>query len=66
MIVEPNCFKRGCVYFQGVKWLGKEENTEVCFCLAFPQGIPQEIAHGKDLHLTVRGDEEIPISFKKE
>ena len=51
MLVEPNCSLRHCVYFVGIEWLGNEEETEVNVCLAFPNGIPDEIAYGNNKHL---------------
>lgn len=51
MLDEPNCYKRDCKHFQGVKWLGEGEQTEVVYCDAFPEGIPREIAYGDNQHL---------------
>jgi len=33
-----------------VKRLGEEESTEVNYCKAFPDGIPDEIAYGDNKH----------------
>ena len=52
MLLEPNCSTRKCRHYQGVKWLGDEESSEVNYCEAFPGGIPYEIAYGDNLHLT--------------
>lgn len=49
-IARPRCFERECVNFQGVRNKG-DESTEWPFCTAFPNGIPEEIAYGKELHL---------------
>ncbi len=51
MLDEPKCYTRNCKYFKGVKWLGREESSEVPFCQAFPRGIPATIAYGDNLHL---------------
>jgi len=50
MIKEPSCFSRHCTHFQGARWLGKTENTEVLYCKAFPKGIPDIIAYGDNKH----------------
>jgi len=46
--------------------LRRMEHSLVCFCLAYPKGIPQEIAYGNDKHLELWGDEAIPIIFTRE
>lgn len=51
MLEEPKCSERRCKHFLGAKYLGSEEETEVVFCAAFPEGIPAEIAYGDNLHL---------------
>lgn len=50
MIAEPNCSKRRCKYFLGVKQPDGTELTEVVYCSAFPDGIPIEIAYGDNPH----------------
>jgi len=50
MLEEPTCSKRNCKYFLGVKWLGKNEITEVLICNAFPKGIPSKVAYGDNNH----------------
>jgi len=58
MIREPNCFKRKCLHFVGV--VDTETPKERCVCKAFPDGIPIEIAYGKNKHLKpYRGDNDI-------
>lgn len=52
MIKQPNCSIRKCKHFRGVKWLGDTETTEVVYCIAYPEGIPGEIAYGDELHIT--------------
>lgn len=51
MLKTPRCFARECIHYLGVKNDGTED-TERNYCKAFPDRIPDEIAYGKDLHLT--------------
>jgi hypothetical protein len=51
VLAEPNCSKRNCIFFQGVKNDG-DETTERVFCTAFLDGIPAEIAYGDNPHTT--------------
>ena len=50
MIAEPNCHKRSCKHFLGVKNDGSEL-TERVYCKAFPDRIPSSIAYGPNDHL---------------
>lgn len=50
MVVEPNCSKRKCKHFIGVKQLDGTEQSEIVVCKAFPDGIPDEIAYGNNKH----------------
>lgn len=55
MIQEPNCRKRGCLFFTGLKFDEVAEETEspgdaVPTCIAFPAGIPDAIAFGANTH----------------
>ena len=50
MLQEPICYTRQCKYFIGVKQDNEEEETERVVCKAFPDGIPNEIAYGNNLH----------------
>ena len=45
-ILPPNCFndERQCGRY--LKWDGKQH-----ICAAFPYGVPEEIAYGKNLHV---------------
>ncbi len=64
MIEEPQCVVRQCVHFRTVKNDGGNETTERVVCDAFPNGIPDIIAYGKNLHLeSVKGDH--GIQFEK-
>ena len=46
----PECFERHCKHYQGIKQIDTTEATEVSFCAAFPDGIPDKIVVGDDLH----------------
>lgn len=63
MIIEPNCFKRKCIYFKGVSQPDGTELTERVVCLAFPQGIPNEIAYGDNKHETPLKDQGNTLVF---
>jgi len=57
MMDEPRCYTRKCVHFIGVSQPDGTEMTERVICRAFPEGIPDEIAYGDNLHLEpVEGD----------
>ena len=58
MMEEPRCSQRNCKHFQGVKYLVEDdESSEVVYCAAFPDGIPDDIAYGGNKHLSpVEGD----------
>lgn len=47
----PRCWKRKCIHLQGIRQNDMEEETERPYCTAFPNGIPDEIAYGDNLHL---------------
>jgi hypothetical protein len=54
MIEEPKCWARRCRHFIGIKSDNESdenpEENERNFCKAFPDGIPDEIAYGDNLH----------------
>ena len=50
MLSEPNCSERRCIHFIGITQKDGTEMTEVAVCFAFPEGIPDEIAYGDNLH----------------
>lgn len=55
MLIEPNCHKRDCRHYIGVKNDGVgDESTERVYCSAFPDRIPDKIAYGNDLHDEVK------------
>lgn len=52
MLREPiPCSKKNCKHYQGVIQPDGTEATEVDACAAFPDGIPDEITTGKNMHL---------------
>jgi len=63
MAVEaPRCWERGCIHFDGVAQpnedkptknspRGEGEDEEIFVCQAFPDGIPESIVNGENLHL---------------
>ena len=66
MIEEPKCRKRNCKHFLGVLQPDGTEETETVYCLAYPNGIPGDIAYGDDPHLEVRNDQNNDIIFEEE
>jgi hypothetical protein len=50
----------------GVRWTGDDETTEVPFCAAYPNGIPNDIAYGNDKHEEIRSDQDNNIVFEKD
>lgn len=50
MILEPNCRVRKCRYFEGLIQPDGTELFEVVVCAAFPNGIPSDIAFGRNKH----------------
>jgi hypothetical protein len=60
MLDQPNCSKRRCVHFIGPVAFGEEEVEDEftrMVCEAFPEGIPDDIAYGKNKHIkSYKGD----------
>lgn len=50
-LATPRCYDRNCAHFTGVRQDDGLEETERNVCRAFPDGIPDRIAYGTDLHL---------------
>jgi hypothetical protein len=48
MIDTPRCYERHCIHFRGVS--DSPEVDQVPICVAFPKGIPAEIAYGDNPH----------------
>jgi hypothetical protein len=57
MLIEPNCSIRECKHYTGIAKIDGTGLTEVNICVAFPKGIPFEIAYGEHDHTTpYKGD----------
>lgn len=65
MIDSPACYDRGCIYYIGIGQPSGTELDERHVCRAFPNGIPDEIVTGRDLHLFVHPDQEGTLTFRK-
>lgn len=50
MIQESKCSKRSCRHYIGVIQPDGTEFSEVHSCAAFPDGIPDDIVDGNNLH----------------
>jgi len=50
MLVVPNCWKRKCKHYIGIRQKDGTEATERPVCNAFPEEIPEEIAYGDNPH----------------
>lgn len=46
----PRCHTRKCIHLQGIRQDDMDERTERPYCSAFPNGIPDEISYGENLH----------------
>ncbi len=66
MLQEPKCYTRKCQYFKGVDQPDGTELTERVVCVAFPDGIPQEIAYGDNKHLVPIKGQDNNVVFEKE
>ena len=49
MLEEPTCYTRECKHFMGIT--GYKEPDQYFICKAFPDGIPDKITYGDNLHL---------------
>lgn len=66
MLDEPNCSKRHCKHFQGVRQPDGTEQSERVVCVAFSMGIPNVIAYGTNLHIApYPGDNGIQFEREK-
>jgi hypothetical protein len=64
MLEEPKCFTRRCKFYNGVDSEEEEEN-ERNVCKAFPDGIPDEITYGDNLHLAPYPEQKNEITYEK-
>lgn len=59
-VFEPQCFKRKCKHL-----IGPDPARGIVTCKAFPDGIPDDIAYGDNLHLVPqKGDH--GITYERE
>lgn len=67
MLLEPNCYRRHCKYYRGVKndSIPFNEAEERNFCAAFPDRIPGEIAYGDNDHSKPLEGQGNDITFEK-
>lgn len=65
MIRPPKCYERGCKHYLGVSQPKNTEKGEKPVCVAYPDGIPTDIAYGDDPHTEVRKDQDNKITFQK-
>ena len=66
MIRESNCSKRNCKHYLGIRQKDGLEVNEVHHCSAFLEGIPKEIAFGKDLHVTLKDNQDNNVTYEPE
>lgn len=52
MVITPACWQRKCKHYIGVSQPDGTEMSERLVCHAFPNGIPDEIVLGDNLHTT--------------
>jgi hypothetical protein len=65
MIKTPRCFERECKHFTGV--IGRWERDQLVACAAFPEGIPDDVAYGDNLHLEpIDGDHGIQYEHRSD
>ena len=70
MIAEPTCYARRCKHFIGILQDKDDDGepieiTERPYCAAFPNGIPEEIAYGDNLHEQKHKDQEGKLLYEK-
>ena len=66
-LIKPKCFSRKCKYFIGAVSpdTSDPENGQKVICSAFPDGIPEEIAYGNNLHAKPLPGQINDITFEK-
>ena len=64
-VLSSKCLLRRCKHYLGVSQPNEDELTEFHHCPAFPNGIPDIISNGQNLHSTKYKDQETNIVFEK-
>lgn len=65
MLAECNCCKRQCKWYVGIIQPDGTELTEANMCGAFPNGIPDDIAYGDNLHNKQMKGQDKPYTYEK-
>ena len=65
MLAECKCYARHCKHYLGIQQPDGTEITEVNYCEAFLDYIPDEIAYGDDEHLEPIDGQANEIVFEK-
>lgn len=65
MTKAPRCHQRECTHYLGILQPDNTELTETPYCVAFPQGIPADIAWGNNLHATPTPDQTNTVVYEK-
>lgn len=65
MHLPPFCYRRNCKHYIGAKDFTEiAEEDQRLICKAFPDGIPEEIIYGDNLHLIPINGQENKIVFE--
>lgn len=65
-MLESSCTVRGCKHYLGTDSPEDRNSMKIWYiCEAYTEGIPDDIAMGKDKHLKVRPDQNNSIVYEK-
>ena len=65
MLAPCNCSKRECRWYVGIIQPDGTEMSETNFCGAFPEGIPEDIAYGDNLHEAIQDNQKKEYVYEK-
>ena len=69
MIAPGACSERGCKHYRDFSVAEETEREDSTFgpevCLAYPDGIPDRIVDGEDLHATVQPDQDGTLVYEQ-
>jgi hypothetical protein len=65
MLADSKCYLRHCKSYQGIIQPDGTEETEKNACLAFPDGIPSDIAYGNNPHDRPTKDQSNAVVFEE-